>query len=163
MGRILVLFTVLLGQLCASAEPIPTQITCSSTLEGEELGGKFESAATFEPHTPLLHSKIDITLTGKPTKTTQETYLATGSVCGIKLDFKKECSWREEANPKFGYGYTFKCSTDITAGEFYCDETCLSGKPGGATFSCEGPKVDKKFSGAGLVFSQCTYQPGTPE
>ncbi len=83
--------------------------------------------------------------------------LSPGKVCGLELDFAKNCKATEKFDPKFGYSYNFTCGGDVKSAELYCDEGCLTSAGSGATFRCEGPQVDKKLSGGGLPFSGCKF------
>lgn len=151
----------LLFILISSASYASGVITCSNTVEGEELGGKFETKASFSSADPSLSDEITITLTGQTPKITRNSYLNQKMVCGLVVDFNKDCKTQQSFDAKLGYQFSFNCGSDITSAVIYCDENCLTDAGSLMTFKCEGPKVEKKLSEGGLVYQGCkvSYTP----
>lgn len=143
-----------------NADSKGNRIECSDVIEGENIGGKFEAKMDFDAFIPSLVFISTRTLTGMPPVTSKMTYLSPKSVCGLDLDFAKNCKFRERIT-KLGYDFTFTCGNEITSAEIYCDEDCFTTRSS-ATFRCVGPKVDKKLSGGGLVFSGCKFHKANP-
>jgi hypothetical protein len=131
-------------------------IDCDHTISGKDVGGRFETKAQFRAKEPTFIEWIKIKLEGKRPDSSKNIFLTSKSVCGLDIDFHKSCTSKERIDKKLGYEFTFTCGNDITDGQIYCDEDCLTNNAGGLTFKCEGPKVDKKFSGAGRIYQGCT-------
>ncbi len=131
------------------------RIDCFDVVKGD--GVTVETKLTFDSKVPALNHSIKLEFKGNPPLSTETVFLSTSNVCGLSLDFTKQCKAIEKFDPKFGYAYTFSCGNDVKRAELYCDEGCMTSAGSGATFRCEGPKVDKKLSGGGLPFSGCKF------
>jgi len=131
------------------------RIDCHDIVKGE--GVTIETKVAFESKAPVLKHSMKLEFKGNPPIGNESVLLTATEVCGLKLDFAKQCKPVEKFDPKFGYAFTFTCGADITNAELYCDEGCLTSAGSGATFRCEGPKVDKKLSGGGLVLAGCKF------
>ena len=133
--------------LSAMAETKENRVDCKKVIDGDEIGGRFEMTLAFDSQVPSLVDSVTTTEPGKPSETTTTTHLSKKSVCGLKLDFSKDCKVKEKLDPRFGYSFRFTCGEDITFGDLYCAEKCTSAQGSGILFKCQGPKVDKNIYG----------------
>ncbi|MCX6125183.1 MAG: hypothetical protein NTV34_10630 [Proteobacteria bacterium] len=125
-----------------------TLISCKDVVEGDDVGGRFESSASFDSKIPLLNTTITIDLTGMEPTITKTTLLSVNSVCERPIDFAKFCQFQEGPGHFGDYGYTFSCGSEISFGEIYFSD-------GAITFRCQGPNVDSKYSGGGVPILGC--------
>ncbi len=132
-------------------------IDCFSSIEGEDVGGKFVSKVHFNSFLPSFSDSLTITPPGEASKEYSNTYLSPNSVCGLQINFAESCTWKERLSSQFGYSFTFTCGDDITRGEIYCDENCMKAPGSLISFTCEGPKVDKIFSKGSIVYQGCMF------
>lgn len=126
-------------------------ISCKDVVEGDEVGGRFESVASFDSKIPSLNTTITITLTGSEPTITKTTLLSVNSVCELPIDFAKSCQFKAGFGQFGDYGYTFSCGAEISFGEIYFAD-------GATTFRCQGPNVDAKYSGGGIPILGCVLK-----
>ncbi len=132
----------------SQSRSVQTLISCKDMVEGDDLGGRFESIASFDSTVPLLNTTITVALTGSEPTITKTTLLSEDSVCERPIEFAKSCQFKEGSGHFDDYSYTFNCGTEISFGEVYFSDDAI-------TFRCEGPKVDPKYSGGGIPILGC--------
>jgi hypothetical protein len=101
-----------------------------------------EQTSAYCPNTPSLVSALP--------------FLSPTSICGMNLDFKKDCTSEESLNEK-GYVFSFRCG-DKRWGSFECDNDCLNNKTSGVSlFKCGGPGVDPIYTEPGIDSNRCVW------